>query len=111
MLSSLMVPRPPDRNQRGADGLAELSVERLGAQGDGIAECDGEPVFLPFTVATASARGSALAEAEAARAGSSNGWTLGMGAPMRLAHISAVAAAAHYSISMRLPIWLSSSAR
>jgi 23S rRNA (uracil1939-C5)-methyltransferase len=45
-----MVPRPPDRNQRGADGLAELSVERLGAQGDGIAECDGEPVFLPFTV-------------------------------------------------------------
>src|SRR5271155_3259579 len=50
MLSSLMVPRPPDRNQRGADGLAELSVERLGAQGDGIAECDGEPVFLPFTV-------------------------------------------------------------
>src|SRR5271169_7020526 len=49
MLASLMVPRPPDRNQRGADGLAELSVERLGAQGDGIAECDGEPVFLPFT--------------------------------------------------------------
>src|SRR5271155_4134719 len=50
MLSSLMVPRPPDRNQRGADGLAELSVERLGAQGDGIAKRDGEPVFLPFTV-------------------------------------------------------------
>src|SRR6516162_4015616 len=49
MLSSL-VPRSLDRNQRVTDGLVELSVERLGAQGDGIAECDGEPVFLPFTV-------------------------------------------------------------
>jgi 23S rRNA (uracil1939-C5)-methyltransferase len=28
----------------------ELSVERLGGQGDGIAEYRGEPVFLPFTV-------------------------------------------------------------
>ena len=31
-------------------GLAELSVERLGAQGDGIAQYAGEPVFLPFTL-------------------------------------------------------------
>jgi 23S rRNA (uracil1939-C5)-methyltransferase len=29
--------------------FAELSVERLGAQGDGIAFHAGEPVFLPFT--------------------------------------------------------------
>jgi 23S rRNA (uracil1939-C5)-methyltransferase len=50
MLSSLVMPRPLDRNQRGTDGLVELSVEGLGAQGDGIAERDGEPVFLPFTV-------------------------------------------------------------
>src|SRR6516165_4959142 len=49
MLSSL-VPQSLDRNQRVTDGLVELSVERLGAQGDGIAERDGEPVFLPFTV-------------------------------------------------------------
>jgi 23S rRNA (uracil1939-C5)-methyltransferase len=28
----------------------ELLVERLGAQGDGIAQYEGEPVFLPFTV-------------------------------------------------------------
>jgi 23S rRNA (uracil1939-C5)-methyltransferase len=33
------------------DGLVELVVERLGAQGDGIAQYEGEPVFLPFTVA------------------------------------------------------------
>jgi len=44
------MPRSLDRNQRGTDGLVELSVERLGAQGDGIGERDGEPVFLPFTV-------------------------------------------------------------
>jgi 23S rRNA (uracil1939-C5)-methyltransferase len=50
MLSSLEMPRPLDRNQRGTDGPVELSVEGLGAQGDGIAERDGEPVFLPFTV-------------------------------------------------------------
>jgi 23S rRNA (uracil1939-C5)-methyltransferase len=50
MLSSLVMPRPLDRNHRGRDGLLELSVEGLGAQGDGIAERDGEPVFLPFTV-------------------------------------------------------------
>jgi 23S rRNA (uracil1939-C5)-methyltransferase len=29
--------------------LVELEVERLGARGDGIAEHEGEPVFLPFT--------------------------------------------------------------
>jgi 23S rRNA (uracil1939-C5)-methyltransferase len=32
------------------DALVELAVERLGAQGDGIAQHRGEPVFLPFTV-------------------------------------------------------------
>jgi hypothetical protein len=30
--------------------LIELSVERLGARGDGIAEHGGEAVFLPFTM-------------------------------------------------------------
>jgi 23S rRNA (uracil1939-C5)-methyltransferase len=29
--------------------LIELSVERIGAQGDGIAQYQGAPVFLPFT--------------------------------------------------------------
>jgi 23S rRNA (uracil1939-C5)-methyltransferase len=29
--------------------LVELPVEKLGAQGDGIAQCVGQPVFLPFT--------------------------------------------------------------
>src|SRR5437016_12182502 len=29
--------------------LVELEIERVGARGDGIAEYDGEPVFLPFT--------------------------------------------------------------
>jgi 23S rRNA (uracil1939-C5)-methyltransferase len=32
------------------DGLVELLVERLGAQGDGVARYRNEPVFLPFTV-------------------------------------------------------------
>src|SRR5262245_37894646 len=32
------------------DRLVELLVERLGAQGDGVAQFRGEPVFLPFTV-------------------------------------------------------------
>ena len=31
------------------DGVVELSVEKIGAQGDGIAFHEGEPVFLPFT--------------------------------------------------------------
>jgi 23S rRNA (uracil1939-C5)-methyltransferase len=30
--------------------LVEVSVERLGAQGDGVAHCEGAPVFLPFTI-------------------------------------------------------------
>ena len=30
--------------------LVELSVERIGAAGDGVALWRGEPVFLPFTV-------------------------------------------------------------
>ena len=39
------------RPQRGPGSeLAELTVDRLGQQGDGIAEWRGEPVFLPFTV-------------------------------------------------------------
>src|SRR5437762_8247688 len=29
--------------------LVELEIERVGARGDGLAECNGEPVFLPFT--------------------------------------------------------------
>ena len=32
------------------DQTADLTVERVGAQGDGIAHFEGEPVFLPFTV-------------------------------------------------------------
>jgi len=43
--------RSLDRNQRDTDELVELLVERLGAQGDGIVEHAGQPVFLPFTVA------------------------------------------------------------
>jgi len=31
------------------EALVELSVERIGAHGDGIARHEGEPVFLPFT--------------------------------------------------------------
>ena len=45
-----MMPRSRDGNQRGAETLVELVVERIGARGDGIAQHDGEPVFLPFTV-------------------------------------------------------------
>ncbi len=48
-----------------------------------------------------SARASALAEAEDAKGGPSNGWTPGKGARIRLALISAIAGAAHYSISIR----------
>jgi 23S rRNA (uracil1939-C5)-methyltransferase len=50
MLSSLVMPPALDRNQSGTHGLVELSVEALGAQGDGIAERAGEAIFLPFTV-------------------------------------------------------------
>jgi 23S rRNA (uracil1939-C5)-methyltransferase len=32
------------------ESLVELTVERIGARGDGIAQYRGEPVFLPFTV-------------------------------------------------------------
>ncbi|HEV2302680.1 MAG TPA: class I SAM-dependent RNA methyltransferase, partial [Stellaceae bacterium] len=35
---------------REAEELAELEVERIGAQGDGIAAWRGEPVYLPFTL-------------------------------------------------------------
>ncbi|HYM73206.1 MAG TPA: TRAM domain-containing protein [Stellaceae bacterium] len=37
------------REERRPGELVELSVERVGAQGDGIASWRGEPVFLPFT--------------------------------------------------------------
>src|SRR5229473_1126507 len=36
--------------QLSPEELVELSVERVGARGDGIAQHGGEPVFLPFTV-------------------------------------------------------------
>lgn len=38
-----------NRQSRLHGELVELSVERLGAQGEGIAQYLGEPVFLPFT--------------------------------------------------------------
>jgi 23S rRNA (uracil1939-C5)-methyltransferase len=36
--------------QLSPEELIELSVERVGARGDGIAQYGGEPVFLPLTV-------------------------------------------------------------
>jgi 23S rRNA (uracil1939-C5)-methyltransferase len=39
----------PQRQDSRSDELIELSVERIGARGDGIAWHRGEPVFLPFT--------------------------------------------------------------
>jgi 23S rRNA (uracil1939-C5)-methyltransferase len=45
-----MMPRSLGRNQKRAEAVVELSVERLGAQGDGIAQYDRAPVFLPFTI-------------------------------------------------------------
>ena len=44
------MPRPRDGLRRNTNEIVELLVERLGAQGDGIAEYKGKPVFLPFTV-------------------------------------------------------------
>ena len=44
------MPRSLGRNQKRATAVVELSVERLGAQGDGIAQYESAPVFLPFTV-------------------------------------------------------------
>ena len=41
--------RGPDRKHPSAE-IVELVVESLGAQGDGITEWQGAPVFLPFTV-------------------------------------------------------------
>lgn len=38
------------QNRRRPAETVELTVETLGAQGDGIAQWHGEPVFLPFTV-------------------------------------------------------------
>jgi len=43
------MPRSRGGNQRETDEFVELAVERLGAQGDGIARHKGEPIFLPFT--------------------------------------------------------------
>ena len=38
------------RSEAHSEGLAELSIERIGARGDGIAQYRGELVFVPFTV-------------------------------------------------------------
>jgi 23S rRNA (uracil1939-C5)-methyltransferase len=38
------------RKERRQAETIEVTVEKLGAQGDGIAEWQGEPVFLPFAV-------------------------------------------------------------
>ena len=38
------------RDQRRQVDIVELVIESLGAQGDGIAQWRGAPVFLPFTV-------------------------------------------------------------
>ena len=42
-------PLPPAKHASAKAETAELVVERLGAQGDGIAAWQGAPVFLPFT--------------------------------------------------------------
>ena len=78
-----------------------LVVKRLGAWGDGIADHDGEHVFLPFTApGNGFGRGSASAAAAGGKAGSSNGSPPGPGAASPPADISASAAAARCSISM-----------
>ncbi len=38
------------RLEANSDSLVVLAVERIGARGDGIAQYQGEPVFVPFTV-------------------------------------------------------------
>lgn len=43
-------PRSLRQSERTAPQIAELTIESLGAQGDGIARWRGETVFLPFTV-------------------------------------------------------------
>ena len=40
----------PSRPEANRESLVELTVERIGARGDGIAQYRGEPVFVPFTV-------------------------------------------------------------
>ena len=40
----------PSRPEANRETLVELTVERIGARGDGIAHYRGEPVFVPFTV-------------------------------------------------------------
>ena len=37
--------------RRGGARQADLTVEGIGAQGDGLASLDGRPVFLPLTLA------------------------------------------------------------
>jgi 23S rRNA (uracil1939-C5)-methyltransferase len=39
-----------DRSEARSNGLVELTVERIGARGDGLAQYRSERVFLPFTV-------------------------------------------------------------
>jgi 23S rRNA (uracil1939-C5)-methyltransferase len=52
-----------------ANADVEVAVERLGAQGDGIAQYDGAPVFLPFTVPGDRVRARLGAARGAGRAG------------------------------------------
>ena len=40
----------PSRPEANRESLVELTVERIGARGDGIGQYRGEPVFVPFTV-------------------------------------------------------------
>ena len=58
--------------RRASDRLVELAVERIGARGDGIAEHEGEPVFLPFTVPGDRVR----ARLGARRGGGREGWAV-----------------------------------
>jgi hypothetical protein len=81
--------------------LVELVVDRLGARGDGVAEHEGAPVFLPYAAPGDRVR----ARLGAPRAGGREGRVVeliasGPGAPIPPADISAVAAAARCSISI-----------
>lgn len=60
------------RKQKRATAVVELSVERLGAQGDGIAQYESAPVFLPFTVPGDRVR----ARLGAARGAGREGWVI-----------------------------------
>ena len=56
------------RKDARTDQTADLTVERVGAQGDGIAQFEGEPVYLPLPCpATGYGLGSARGAAAGAR--------------------------------------------